>query len=104
MLHHKSGLQLKYEIQVSLTKSQEPSTWNPESTAESRIQDLDSYLSCGRATSFRMIETYVYVQAEKNFKEHKDCKTVGFFFSKWVKISVKSGVRVSRENADCFAV
>ena len=26
-----------------------------------------------------MIETYVYVQAEKNFKEHIDCKIVGFF-------------------------
>ena len=49
-------------------------------SAESRIQDLDSCLSCGRATSFRMIETYVYVQAEKNFKEHIDCKTAGFFF------------------------
>ena len=27
----------------------------------------------------------MYVQAEKNFKEHIDCKTVGFFFLKMSK-------------------
>ena len=53
-----------------------------------------------------MIEMYVYVQAEKNFKEHIDCKTAGFFLKmskdigkEWRKsLSRKCGLLQSKEH------